>query len=104
MYILGCIPECVLYENKRFAPLDSSASTFAIWIISKLYRFLVIAVVKKAPFLYQVFPKVKSIFTPGVATRLAVVSVITDRSEVIKVDLHLYEPNWIQNDSITRPN
>ena len=75
MYILGCIWEGVLFENKRFAYLDSSASTSAIWIISKVYRFLAIGGVKKAPFLYQVFPKVKSIFTPGVATRLAVVTV-----------------------------
>ena len=76
MYILGCIPEGVLFENKRFAYFDSSASTSATWIISKFYRFPVIGGVIKEPFSYQVFPKVKSIFTPGVATRLAVVTKI----------------------------
>ena len=81
MYILGCIPKAVLFENKRFAYFDSSASTSAIWIISKFYRFLAVGGVKKAPFLYQVFPKVKSIFTPGIATRLAVVSYkVTDEA------------------------
>ena len=89
MYILGCIREGVLFENKRFAYLDSSASTSAIWIISKFYRFLTIGGVKKAPFLYQVFPKVKSIFTPGVATRLAVVtyshSAISERPQNVLI-------------------
>ena len=65
--ILGCIPEGVLFNNKRLAYFDSSASTSATWIISKFYRFPVIGGVIKAPFLYQVFPKVKSIFTPNQA-------------------------------------
>ena len=79
MYILGCIREGVLFENNRFAYHDSSASTSGIWIISKFYRFLAIGGVKKIPFLYQVFPKVKSIFTPGIATRLAVDTVMEDQ-------------------------
>ena len=74
MYILGCIPEGILFENNRLAYFDYSASTSANWITSKLYRFPAIGGVIKAPFLYQVFPKVKYAFTQGVVTRLAVVT------------------------------
>ena len=79
MYILGCIPEGVLLENKRFAYFDELASKSATWIISKFYRFAAIGGVIKAPILYQDFPKVKSIFTPGVANRLAVVTMWTTK-------------------------
>ena len=75
MYTLGCIPEAVYLILRGSHTLIHQLQHPPFGLSQSSTDFFAIGGVKKASFLYQVFPKVKSIFTPGVATRLLVVNI-----------------------------